>query len=401
MLRMDDRERRARLAQRHRLAPNAWAATATEVARSLVAVHSTDPASVFLGCMARTAGGDAAGVERALYDDRSLVRMLAMRRTVFVVPVELAAVIQAGCTQAIAVRERAKLVRLIEEVGIASDGAAWLERVEGQTMAVLQERGEALGHELSEAVPALRTQVSYGDESKKWAGVAALTTRVLFVLAAEGRIVRGRPRGSWTSSQHRWAPREAWLSSASDEPPMATAQVELARRWLAAYGPATADDLKWWTGWTMGEARRALSALEPVEVELDNSAVPGLVLPGDEAPMASLGSGAGEPWAALLPALDSTVMGWTERSWFLGDQAQRAPLFDRSGNVGPTVWWDAQVVGGWAQRKDGEIVLSLLRDVGADADAAITKAAGRLGRAIGDVRVTPRFRTPLERELVS
>jgi hypothetical protein len=59
------------------------------------------------------------------------------------------------------------------------------------------------------------------------------------------------------------------------------------------------------------------------------------------------------------------------------------------------------VVGGWAQRKGGELVLRLLEDVGADATAAIEAEAARLADWLGPLRVTPRFRTPLERELVA
>ena len=354
-----------------------------------MALHATDPASVFLACLARTAG-DTASIERALYEERSLVRLLGMRRTVFVVPVDIAPIVHAACTRAIARRERRRLIDLVEEAGIARNGASWLAEVEADTMGALLARGEALGQELSADVPALRVQISYGDETKKWAGTSAITTRVLFVMAAEGRIVRGRPRGTWISSQHRWAPREAWLAL-DDDLPEPVARVELARLWLAAYGPATAADLKWWTGWSMGETRSALASLETVEVFGSLGSGPGLLLPDDVSPATST-----EPWAALLPALDSTVMGWSEREWFLGDADRRARLFDRSGNAGPTVWWDGQVVGGWAQRKDGEIVVGLLEDVGADADAAIEAAASRLRRTIGEVRVTPRFRTPLE-----
>jgi hypothetical protein len=101
----------------------------------------------------------------------------------------------------------------------------------------------------------------------------------------------------------------------------------------------------------------------------------------------------------LLPALDPSAMGWTERGWYLGDH--RAALFDRSGNIGPTVWWDGQIVGGWAQRRDGEVVVRLLQDMGADAAGAIDVEAARLRAWLGDIRVTPRFRTPLERELVA
>ena len=119
------------------------------------------------------------------------------------------------------------------------------------------------------------------------------------------------------------------------------------------------------------------------------------MLAGDEEPPAA----PGEPWAALLPGLDPAPMGWQERGWYLG--AHRERLFDRSGNIGPTVWWDGRIVGGWAQRPDGEIALGLLEDVGADGAAAIATEARRVRDWIGDVRVTPRFRTPLERELAT
>jgi len=108
---------------------------------------------------------------------------------------------------------------------------------------------------------------------------------------------------------------------------------------------------------------------------------------------------AAEPWVALLPALDPTVMGWSGRGWYLGEHGPT--LFDRNGNAGPTVWWDGRIVGGWANRKDGEIAVRLLEDVGADGVAAVEAAAGRLADWLGPVRVTPRFRTPLERELTA
>ena len=104
------------------------------------------------------------------------------------------------------------------------------------------------------------------------------------------------------------------------------------------------------------------------------------------------------PWVALLPALDPAPMGWQERAWYLGEH--RASCFDRSGNIGPTVLADGRIVGGWAQRKPGgEVVVRLLEDVGAETERAVAEEAARLRAWIGDVRVTPRFRTPLEREL--
>ena len=384
-------ERRARLGVRHRLVAATRAESPFAVAADVVALHGTDPASVFLAIFARMRTGGIEAIERALYDDRVLVRLLGMRRTMFVVPLDLAPVVQAACTRAIAVQERRKLVQLLDRAGIADNPDGWLADVEESTMGVLASRGEATAVELSEHEPRLRTSILMA-EGQPYEARQNVSTRVLFLLAADGRIIRGRPRGSWTSSQYRWSPLETWLPGGMAEWPTEAAQVELARRWLAAFGPGTAADLRWWTGLTAGQIRKALAQLGPVEVDLDGTT--GFVLPDDLEP-----APAAEPWAALLPALDPTPMGWSERGWFLGDHAPA--LFDRSGNVGPTVWWDGRIVGGWAQRKEGQIVFRLLEDVGAEAVAAVETAADQLGAWLGKARVTPRFRTPLERELIA
>jgi hypothetical protein len=381
-------ERRRRLAARHHLAPGERAGTAAAAAADLIGLHGTDPASVYLAARARTHDVDQAAIEHALYDERSLIRMLGMRRTVFVVPAGLVPVVQAACTDQIAERMRRGLAQQIEASGIAGDGGSWLKEVGEATVRALAARGTATGVQLAADEPRLRAQIIYPTD-KSYGGPVNVTSRLLTLLSAEGLIVRGRPRGGWTSSQFTW-----FAAEGRAQPPAAAARTELARRWLSAFGPACASDLQWWTGLTAGQVRQALAGLDVTEVDLHGS--PGLMLaadlPGlDEAP-------AVEPWAALLPALDPTAMGWRERSWYVGGHT--AALFDRSGNIGPTAWWDGRIVGGWAQRQDGEIVVRLLEDAGADAAAAITAEAGRLRDWIGPgVRITPRFRTPLEREL--
>ncbi len=389
MRNVDVTERRARLGVRHRLAPGTAASTAVEAAAGVVALHATDPASVFLSVQARTGAVDVPAIERALYDDRALIRMLGMRRTMFVVPVELAPVIQSACTAAIAVAQRRRYTQLLTAAGVGDE--AWLKDVADAAAQALAARGEATGAQLSADEPRLRTQVLMS-EGKSYAARQNITTWVLFLLAAEGRIARGRPVGSWISSQWRWSPAETWLPGGMPEIPLATARTELLRQWLTSYGPATLADLRWWTGWTLGQVRQALSPLNPVEVDLGGET--GLLLRDDLEPVASP-----EPWVALLPALDPASMGWTQRAWYLGPHS--AALFDRSGNAGPTVWSDGRVIGGWAQRPDGEIVFRLLEDVGSDTSAAVAESAARLGTWIGDVRVVPRFRTPLERELTA
>jgi len=381
-------QRRARLAVRHHLAARAGAASPADVARGVVALHSTDPASVFLSVWARCPSVRVEAIEDALYEERSLIRMLGMRRTVFVVPVELAPVVHASSTLDIAVQQRRRYLKLLGDAGVG-DGV-WLKRVEEATLAALAGLGEATGAEIARAVPELRTKVTL-NEGKAYGGSQNVTTWVLTLLAADGRIMRGRPRGTWASSQYRWSPVEAWRPGGLEEWPVDEARAELVRRWLARYGPATVADLQWWTGWTAGQVKRALTVVDPVEVDLDGAA--GIALADDLAPVRS------GPSVALLPALDPTPMGWAGRAWYLGEHAAR--LFDRSGNVGPTIWSDGRIVGGWAQRPGGEVVYRLLEDVGRDKTGQVEDAVERLAGWLAPVRVTPRFRTPLERELTA
>ena len=388
MRRFSVEERRARLGRRHFLALQAR--DPAELAGGLVGLHATDPVTVYLSAQARLKSFSVAGLERALYEERGLLRMIGMRRTLFVVPLDLAAVVKAACTDAIADAQRRRYAKLIEDGGIASNGLAWLDEAGQATLQALEARGQAFARDLSAEVPQLQEKISFG-EGKRWAGTIGMTTWVLFLLAAEGRIVRGRPRGKWTSSQWSWAPAGSWLAEPLPELEPEAARAELASRWLAAYGPATVTDVKWWTGWTLGQTRTALASIGAAEVDLDGTL--GIALADDLE-----GEPEPEPWAALLPALDPTVMGWKQREWYLG---QHGPaLFDRNGNGGPTVWWNGRIVGGWAGRKDGEVAYRLLEDVGADAVAAIEAEAERLAAWLGETRVTPRFATPLAKELV-
>lgn len=386
-------QRRVRLGRRHRLIPSARVTDPAEAARSLIGYHATDPGSVCLQARARTRDMSPATLERALYDDRSLVRMIGMRRTLFAVPTDLAPVVNAAASRTIAARERTRLLAMLGDSGIAADPESWLESVEVATVDALRSHdGPVAAAELSAEVAGLRERISFG-EGRRWVGTMSVATRLLMLLAMEGRIMRGRPRGTWISGQYRWAPTDRWLGGDLPQLPTHDAQRQLVRHWLRAFGPGTERDLAWWTGLTLGAVRRAVAGLEVVTVDLDDGST-GLVLADDLDPEPPVG-----PWIALLPALDATTMGWTARGWYLGPHG--GALFDTNGNAGPTVWVDGRVVGGWSQRRSGEIVVRLLEDPGREAHAAIEGEAAALGAWVGPVRVVPRFRTPLEQELAA
>ncbi len=385
-------ERRRAIVRRHYL--GGGAGSPEQVTDALIALHATDPASVYLSVIARSAGTTLEDVSAAMYQRRSLVRWMAMRRTLFVFARDDVPMVQAGVSTPLAATLRRRLVSRLERNGsepaIEGDVGKWLREVEDRAERALRELGTATGAQLGAAEPGLRTSIAPGAPSERAQNV---TTSLLTIMGTEGRIVRGSPTGAWTSRHHRWEPAEHWWPDGLPVLEEVAAQRELARRWLDRFGPATVEDLEWWTGWTKTAVRRALKEL-PVE-DVDLHGEPGIALAGGETEHGERGTT--DPVVTLLPALDPTAMGWKRRDWFFGiDQRQ---VFDTNGNIGPTIWWDGEIIGGWLTTAAGGIRFEILADRGKDVVAAVEDAVSRLHRRLQGAVVVPAFRTPLERRL--
>lgn len=376
-------ERRARIVRQ------LHAQSAVAAARTVVVLHATDPATVYLSVLARCSNLTVDDVARELYDERRLVRMMAMRRTLFVVPAELVPVVHAAASLDVAATMRRRLLTqlatLPTDPELPADLDGWLLDAEAGVIEAVDRLGAASGTDLAQAEPRLRTAF-LPTTDKAYDVRRSITTQVLAVLGADGRLVRGRPSGGWTSRQHVWEPASAWWPDGIEPLDPAVARVRLVEAYLRRFGPATEADVAWWTGRAKGATRAALAAVQTVE------RAGGLVLADDEDATEEPA-----PTAALLPALDPTPMGWKERDWFLPEEPR--DLYDAYGNVGPTVWWGGEVVGGWAVRPDGSIATELLSDRGDDARRAIADAAEALMTRLGGTVVVPSFRTPLERRL--
>ncbi|WP_425956607.1 winged helix DNA-binding domain-containing protein [Xylanimonas sp. McL0601] len=379
--------RRTRLARRHLLA--AGTATSVEqVNRALVCLHATDPATVYLSACARLPGFTTDQLDRALYVERTLVKHLAMRRTLFLVDREDLPDVQAAASDRVAGAEARKMIRMVEADGIAADGAAWLRRAEAAVLAALADGRQAASTELKAELPILQGTVRYG--AGRWSADLAIAPRVLTILSAQGRVVRATNRGDWATSRPRWATAESWLGSPVPAAEPALAHRRMVERWLRRFGPGTADDLRWWLGSTVTAVRRSLADLGAVEVGMDGRT--GYVLPDD---VESPDDAPPEPWVALLPALDPSPMGWTDRDWYVGEHGRL--VYDSAGNAGPTVWSDGRIVGGWWQDPEGAVVVRLLDDVGREAAVAIDAVAERLTAWLDGRVVLPRFPSPLAR----
>lgn len=355
---------------------------------ALVGWHATDPTTPYLSLWARRPDFTVDALNAELYERRSLVKQLAMRRTLWLVTVPDLAAIQPGASDRVAANERRRLIADVEKAGVAPDGAVWLESASAAVLAHLEEHGQASTTELRTALPEL-TGTYDPAPGKTWGGIGHVAPRVMTVLSVSGAIVRGPNDGSWVTSRPRWVNSEAWIG-AVDRMPAEKAHAELVRSWLRVFGPATLTDLKWWFGHTLTASRTALAAVGAVEVDLDGA--PGYALADDLEPVPTP-----EPWVALLPSLDVTTMGWVDRDWYVGPH--RSEVFDTNGNAGPTVWCDGRVIGAWSQDSDAQVCMHLLEDPGARVRKALDRRAAELTDWLAGTRIRPRFPSPLSKAL--
>ncbi|MBS2937504.1 AlkZ family DNA glycosylase [Nocardioides sp. J2M5] len=381
MRHVTDAERRRRIAVRHCLAPAHRRHDVVGVTRAMTVLHATEAATVHLAVAARAEGVAPSDVDAALYDTRDVVKQLAMRRTLFVFPRDLLTAAWGSASARVATAERKRIAKAIAGAGIAADGEAWLDAAHEATLARLAV-GPASTAELRAELPELAGTIG-GDTDKTWDRPVPVAPWVLTTLGLEGRAVRGRNAGHWRLNKPTWTTTEQWLGVVPEPLGEAAGYAALVESWLHTFGPGTAADIQWWLGSTKTAVTRALVDVGAVEVALDDGST-GWVHPDDTDDTDPV-----EPWAALLPTLDPTVMGWKSRGFYL-DPAHVPYLFDTNGNAGTTAWWDGRVVGCWVQDDAGVVRLSLLEDVGPDGQAALEHEAARLtawldGTVIGNV----------------
>ena len=145
--RIDVTERRSRLALRHRHVPGARTDDVVAITDGLVALHSTDPVTVYLSVAARMRTPALEPLATALYDDRTLIRHHAMRRTLWVFGHEAARLAHHGATLAVARVQRRDLLASLGASGVA-DPEAWLAHADAQVHAgVVQYRIASLRRE--------------------------------------------------------------------------------------------------------------------------------------------------------------------------------------------------------------------------------------------------------------
>jgi hypothetical protein len=290
---------------------------------------------------------------------------------------------------------------LLVQAGICQEGEAeaLLKKLHRQVLDVLTERGSSTVRQISQAVPELKAKIRH-DVGKPYEGQFSIGSRLVPSMCALGLLVRARPRGTWRSNLYEYAALSDWLPDVDLESVTPEeARAWLVHRYLAAFGPATFDDVQWWTGFSKSETEEALGALKPAAEEVTIEGLgDGYLMLADDAQRLRDFAQPDVPYVFLLPGLDPYIMGYRERRRFLA-AGHRAKVFDRAGNAMPTVWVNGRVVGAWGQREDGSVIYGLFEQVGEQEWALLESEVQRLEGFLGGEFLPPRTRTPFTRAL--
>lgn len=290
------------------------------VASDLVGLHNTSPVSPYLSLAARLTDFERADLDALMWDAWSLVRIRAMRLTVFLLPHDLLEISVAATRH------------LAEPFA-----ARWL-RDSGLTQAEFDHLAALVDEALADGpltVRALRRKLDVPQQID--------LPGVVGRLCDTGRVAGGAPPRNWHSSireYHRWddvvdgVDLHRWTEEVAIE--------ELIHRYICSYGPVTIDDISWWTGITKRRCRIALTALRNrvEQANVDDWPGPLYSSPDD---LKGIEPG-GE--VAALPLLDPYVQGYRDRVRFL-EPDRTDFVYDGGGNATATLVHQGRIIGVW------------------------------------------------------
>ncbi|HEY4845233.1 MAG TPA: winged helix DNA-binding domain-containing protein [Candidatus Dormibacteraeota bacterium] len=336
-------------------------ATATRPAtilREVCGLQAQLLSAATLGVRARSAGLDAGKVNRALMEERSIVRTWLMRGTLHVVAAEdlrwllqlLGPVfVRAGST---------RHAQLGLDGDLKNKGVAAIRRI-------LTEEGPLTRYEL---VDRLRRQHLVLD-AKTQAPI-----HLIGLAALQGVLCLGPDRDDGEST---YVLLDDWVAHAPT-PSRETALSELARRYFAAYGPATIEDLAAWSGISMREARAAVTGASAGLTDVTIQGRLGFIVK-DRRKRLTMPS---RPQVRLLPAFDTYLLGYRRRDLAVPPPLQRR-LQRGGGWLHPAVVVNGRAIGAWSLRRSaggGQVVVELSAPIGLATRTGIETEVADIGR---------------------
>ena len=293
-----------------------------ETAGRLVGVQSQLAPAAQIAIWNRTRGVTAAEIEAARIEERSLVRFWGQRNTMHTYRAEDWPLVQS------ALADRASFIT--RKLNTPADLRAL--RMLTKRLKARLEQGQALGYVDAKSKALER---SYPPQAVAYAA--------FMLLVREGVVCHGPDRAGRPTFVHR----ESWLPELSWQPPQAhEAGAELARRYLAAYGPAEARDLAFWLGGNLAQANEWIRLAHEDCVEIEVMGRRHWILRADFPELQTTPPPPTRWPVHLLYRFDPLLLATKDKCWLIDEQHYKQ-VWRAAAHVEPVLLVHGRIAGTW------------------------------------------------------
>lgn len=320
-------------------------ATAVQIARRLAGVQAQVASAADFAVAVRQSAPETGAVERALLDERTLVKTWAMRGTLHLLPVDEAAAYLVLCA----------VVRHWEK-------PVW-QRNFGATPADLEAIAEAASDALAGGATLTREELTTAIVEKTGSSHLAEVLgsgwgTLLKPLAWWGILCHGPSQGTRVTftSPERWLPGWTGLPSVED------AARTVIHAFLGAHGPATPDMFDNWLMRKMNRKKDVKSWFAAAEDGLSTVEVDGVQMYVLDEHRDELLNTEPSSTVRFLGAFDQYVLGAGTAATYLVPPDHRKDVSRAGGWISPVVLYEGRVAGVW-EEKDGTVAVTAFEDI--------------------------------------
>lgn len=306
-----------------------------KIVRDIGGLHATNPTAPYLSLFSRTKNFTIDRLNEELYNKRNLAKIRCWRKTVYILPTDLVAVAYAATKKMIELNSK----HYAQFLGVT---AKQYKETSKRIMKIL--KGKALS--TREIKQELKTKLN--------------VSPIVNLMCDQGLLVRGRPKGGWKSNIHTYNILTEYfpdvdLNSVDAE----EARKLIVKHYFAAFGPATENDVAWWTGFSKSQIKSTLLSFQSEITHVEISDLEGsyLMLASDGKALKS--TNIAKKVVNLLPSLDPYLMGYKDRERYMPKKKYYNNVFDRSGNATSTILLDGRVIGVWDFIEDAKSIIKL------------------------------------------
>ncbi|MBI2184477.1 MAG: AlkZ family DNA glycosylase [Thaumarchaeota archaeon] len=352
------------LLQKQHLADVSRSDDIIQIVKDIYGLHATSPATPYLSLFSRCRSFAKERLDKELYVKRTLGKIRCVRKTIYIIPSE---------TIPIAFAATRKMVELNSEnyamfLGVTQKQ---YEEISKRILSILKRGGMS------------------AEEIKKHLKTKTNVSPIVNLMCDQGLLIRGPPKAGWKSNIHIYCLFHDYYPdidlNAVDE---SEARKLTVRQYVSSFGPATENDVAWWTVLPRGIVRQILRELQETttSIEIKDMNDGYFVLSSDKAPLASLRVPK-EHTVNLLPSLDPYLMGYKDRERYL-DLKYYTFVFDRGGNATSSILLDGRVIGVWDFEEPFVKIFLFNNDGGAEVLREIRSSAKKVGSFISGEEVT-------------